>query len=85
MLAPIGGSAGLPQVGIDYSFQGQFRLRLGEELFRKFFVSYVRSLGGPSETDTLRFTYEVTPLWSLGWGVNELERSRWEVQAFVPF
>ena len=85
MLAPIGGSAGLPEVGIDYSFQGQLRLRLGEELFRKFFVSYVSSLGGPSETDTLRFTYEVTPLWSLGWGVNELERSRWEVQAFVPF
>jgi hypothetical protein len=33
----------------------------------------------------LRVTYEVTPRWSLGWSVDELDRTRWEAQAFLPF
>jgi hypothetical protein len=75
----------MQELSLDLALEGQVQLRLGQRLFERMVVSYVSTLSGPAESRTLRFNYEVTPLWSLGWAVNELDQGRWEVQALVPF
>ena len=76
---------GRHDVSLDVALQGQVRLRLGERIFRRFLVSYVSPISGPEGTRMVRVTYEVTPRWSLGWSVDELDHTRWEAQAFLPF
>ncbi|MBE9565885.1 MAG: translocation/assembly module TamB domain-containing protein, partial [Proteobacteria bacterium] len=85
MLPPFGSALGVHQLSLDFAIQGPVRLRLGERIFSRVVVSYVGALSGPSQSRTLRMTYEIPPRWSVGWSVNELERSRWEAQAFIPF
>jgi hypothetical protein len=85
MIPPLGSALGAHDVSLDVALQGQVRLRLGERIFRRFLVSYVSPISGPEEARMLRVTYEVTPRWSLGWSVDELDRARWEAQAFLPF
>ncbi len=73
------------EVGFDVEASGQMRLRLAQRLSDRFAISYVSSLGEASTSYTLRFTYQITRLWSIGRAVDELEQGRWEVQAFIPF
>jgi hypothetical protein len=84
MIPPFGSTLGMHEVALDVALEGQVRLRIGER-YRRFVVSYVSALSGPVESRTLRINYEITPLWSLGWSVDELDRGRWEAQAFIPF
>lgn len=85
LFPPFGSALGMQEVALDVALEGQVRLRIGERFLERFVVSYVSALSGPSESRTLRINYEITPLWSMGWSVNERDRGRWEVQAFVPF
>lgn len=85
ILPPFGSALGVHQLSLDFAIQGPVRLRLGERLFSRVVVSYVSALSGPSQSRTLRMTYEIPPLWSLGWSVDELGWRRWEAQAFIPF
>jgi len=48
-------------------------------------VSYTSLLTGPSQKQAVRINYQIGPTWTIGYGVNELERSRWDVAAFFPF
>lgn len=85
MFPPFGSALGVHQLSLDFAIQGPVRLRLGERIFSRVVISYVGALSGPSQSRTLRITYEIPPRWSVGWSVNELEQSRWEAQAFIPF
>ena len=85
VLPTFGSVSGIPEVSLDVALQGPTRLRIGERLFNKLLVSYVSPLSGPSGRPAMRITYEVTPRWSVGWSFDELDRVRWEGQAFVPF
>jgi hypothetical protein len=84
-LPTFGGALGMQEFSLDVALAGQVRLRLGQRILERLVVSYVSTLSGPAESRTLRLNCEVTPLWSVGWSVNELDQGRWEVQAFVPF
>jgi hypothetical protein len=85
MLPSFGTALGMQEFALDVGFGGPVRLRLGERLFRRLLVTYVSALSGPAQSSTFRVTYEVTPLLSMGWSADELERSQWEVQAFMRF
>ena len=80
-----GASLGLHELSFDVALHGPVRLRVGERLFRRVLLSYVSPLNGPPESRTFTMTYEVTSQWSVGWGVNELDRVRWEIQSFRRF
>ncbi len=84
-LPPFGSALGMQEFSLDVALEGQVRLRVGQRIFERMVISYVSTLSGPAETRTLRLNYEVTPLWYVGWGVNELDQGRWEVEAFMPF
>ncbi len=84
-LPPFGSALGMQEFSLDVALEGQVRLRLVQRIFERMVISYVSTLSGPVESRTLRLNYEVTPLWYVGWGVNELDQGRLEVQAFVPF
>jgi hypothetical protein len=75
----------MQELSLDVALAGPVRLRLGQRLLKRLVVSYVSTLTGPVESRTLRFSYEVTPRYSVGYGVNELDQGRWELQAFLPF
>jgi len=85
MLPAFGGVEGTPELGIDVERSGQVRLRIGQRLNKRLIITYISALSGPSEPYDLRFSYEVTPRWLVGWGVNERDQGRWEVQSFIPF
>ena len=86
VIPPFGGALGMQEVALDVALEGAVRLRLGQEIFRRVFVTYVSPISGPEGTRSLGVTYEIKPpLWSVGWSVNERDQARWEVQAFVPF
>jgi len=85
LLPTFGAATGMQEFSLDVGLSGQVRLRLGQRIAQRIVVSYVSALTGASESRTLRFNYEITPRWSVGYGVNELNQGRWEVQAFVPF
>jgi hypothetical protein len=84
-LPAFGNSLGMQELSLDVALAGPVRLRLGQRLLKRLVVSYVSTLTGPVESRTLRFSYEVTPRYSVGYGVNELDQGRWELQAFLPF
>jgi len=81
---PLGSSFGLDELSLDLALHGPTRLRIGERLFRRVLVSYVSPLGGPTQSRNFRVIYEVTPRWSLAWGVDELDQAVWEVQVSRP-
>lgn len=86
VIPPFGGALGMHEVALDVALEGTTRLRLGEEIFRHVFVTYVSPISGAEGTRSLGATYEIKPpVWSVGWSVNERDQTRWEVQAFVPF
>ena len=85
LLPTFGAATGMQEFSLDVGLSGQVRLRLGQRIAQRIFISYVSALTGTSGSWTLRFNYEITPRWSVGYGVNELDQGRWEVQAFVPF
>jgi hypothetical protein len=76
---------GLHELSFDVALHGPVSMRVGERLLRNLLLSYVSPLSGPPESRTFRITYQVTPHWSLGWSLNELERVRWEVLGFRYF
>ena len=80
-----GNSLGMQELSLDVALTGPVRLRLGQRILKGLVVSYASTLSGPVESRTLRFSYEVTPRYSLGYGVNELDQGRWEANAFIPF
>ena len=84
-MVPFGSALGIQHVSLDLSIQGPVRLRLTEPLFGSFVVSYTSLLTGPSQKQAVRINYQIGPTWTIGYGVNELERSRWDVAAFFPF
>ncbi len=85
MVPAFSDASGRAEVGVDVETSGQMRLRLGQRLSDRFAISYVSSLGEARRSYTLRFTYQVTHLWSVGRAVDERDQGRWEVQAFIPF
>lgn len=82
-LPPVGG-LGMPELSLDVAFGGPTRVRIGERLFQRVFVSYLSPISGPASR-SWRVTYQVRPRLSLGWGLDELDRVQWEVQSFMPF
>ena len=74
----------MDEFSLDLALHGPTRLRIGERLFRRVLISYVSPLGGPPQSRNFRAIYEVTPRWSLAWGVNELDHAVWEVQVSRP-
>jgi len=84
-LPAFGNSLGMQELSLDVALAGPVRLRLGQRILKRLVVSYGSTLSGPVESRTLRFSYEVTPRYSLGYGVNELDQGRWEANAFIPF
>jgi hypothetical protein len=84
-LPAFGNSLGMQELSLDVALAGPVRLRLGQRLLKRLVVSYASTLSGPVESRTLRFSYEVTPRYSVGYGVNELDQGRWEANAFIPF
>ncbi len=82
---PVFGALGMHEVSLDVGLTGQVGLRLGQRFLRRLIVSYVSPLSGPVQSRTLRFSYEVTPRYSIGWSVNELDQGRFDINAFVPF
>lgn len=85
MLPPFGSALGLHQVTLDFPLEGPVLLRLGERFFDRLVISYLSPLSGPTQSQTLRVTYEVRPTLHLGFSVNELDRTRYEIQSFIPF
>ena len=85
LLPTFGGATGMQEMSLDVGLSGLVRLRLGQRIAQRIVISYVSALTGASESRTLRFNYEITPRWSVGYGVNELNQGRWEAQAFIPF
>jgi hypothetical protein len=75
----------MQEMSLDVGLSGLVRLRLGQRIAQRIVISYVSALTGASGSRTLRFNYEITPRWSVGYGVNELNQGRWEAQAFIPF
>ncbi|UCC67614.1 MAG: hypothetical protein JSV79_10905, partial [Armatimonadota bacterium] len=85
MLPTVGGS-GAPELSVDVALQGPVQMRLGERLWSRVLITYVSPVSGPEGTRALGVTYEIIPpLVSLGWSVDELERTRWELRAFRSF
>jgi hypothetical protein len=76
---------GAPGVAVNWLFQGPLVLVLRQRLFGKFYASYASPLGGPVVNEQLTFTYQVSRRWSLGWSVNGLDQTRWQVQSFAEF
>jgi len=85
LLPTFGAATGMQEFSLDVGLSGQVRLRLGQRIAERIVISYVSALTGASESRTLRFNYEITPRWSVGYGVNERDQGRWEAQAFIPF
>lgn len=84
-LPPFGNSLGMQEFSLDISREGPVRLRLAQRLAERLSVSYVSTLTGAVESWNLKFNLEVTPRYQLGWSVDEVEQTRWEVSAFAPF
>ncbi len=73
-------------VALDYSFEGPLALRLRQRLFGRLSAQYITPLTGPGpENNRLVLTYPVTPRYSLGWSINGLSQSRWQLQSFFDF
>jgi len=86
MLPTLGGGSGAPGLSLDVSLQGPVRMKLGERLFSRVLVTYSSPVSGPEGTRSLGVTYEViSPLLSIGWSVDERDRTRWEVRGFRSF
>ena len=81
----VGTSLGLTAVYLETGLGGPTQLRVGERIFRRVLVSYVSPLSGPPQFRSTRITYEITPRWSVGLSSDALDKSRWDLQAFIPF
>ncbi len=85
MLPTLGGS-GTPELSLDVAVQGPVQMRLGERIFSRVLITYASAISGSKGTRSLGVTYEVVPpLVSVGWSVDELDRTRWELRAFRSF
>jgi hypothetical protein len=84
-LPQFGNPLGIQEMALDVGTSGVVRLRLGEELFRRVRVVYVSALTGPTASESFRVMFEVTPLVSVGWSIDEVEQERWEVQSLLAF
>ncbi|MFB3882652.1 MAG: translocation/assembly module TamB domain-containing protein [Armatimonadota bacterium] len=84
-LPAFGNPLGMQEFSLDLALSGPVKLRVGQRLLKRLVISYVGTLSGPVESRTLKLNYEVTPRYAIGYGVNELDQGRWEVNAFVPF
>lgn len=85
MLPTLGGS-GAPELSLDVAVQGPVQMRLGERIFSRVLITYASPISGPRGARSLGITYEVIPpLMSVGWSVDELDRTRWELRAFRSF
>ena len=81
----LGNALGMQEFSLDLGLTGPVRLRVGQRVLKRLVISYASALSGPVESRTLSFNYEVTPRYSLGWAVNELNQGRFQVDAFIPF
>jgi hypothetical protein len=84
-LPPFGNQLGMQELSLEVALAGPVQLRVGQRVLKRLVVSYVSTLSGPVESRRLRFSYEVTPRYSIGWSVNELNEGRSEINAFIPF
>ncbi len=76
---------GLQELSLEFGLTGPVQLRLGQRILKRLVLSYVGAINGPVESRRLRFSYEVTPRYTLGWSVNELNEGRFEAGALMPF
>ena len=72
-------------LALNYAFDGPISIWFRQRLFGRLYARYVTPLSGYTETRSLGITYQITPLYSIGWSVNGLQQVQYQIQSFFNF
>jgi len=76
---------GLAEFSVEFGVAEPIRVRVGQYLVDRLYLSYLRSVTGAMPTWTVRTTYEITPTFWLGFSVTERRERRFELQNIIRF